>query len=109
MEGTQVEKHPACYHSRFIELVEARQKKDHLLPELEEESEEEDHNSDGDDQEDDEAIENGWYPLSRRVSSWEAPAKKEKAREKKTSQRTFRSGSDANADGTQMYTRTIMA
>ena len=76
-------KHPACYHSRFIELVEARQKKDHLLPELEEESEEEDHNSDGDDQEDDEAIENGWYPLSRSVSSWEAPAKKEKAREKK--------------------------
>ena len=54
-----MEKHPACYHSRFIELVEARQKKDHLLPELEEESEEEDHNSDGDDQEDDEAIENG--------------------------------------------------
>eukprot|EP00434_Breviolum_minutum_P011201 symbB.v1.2.009883.t1/scaffold639.1/size181572/4 len=38
---------------------EVRQKKDHLLPELEEESEEEDHNSDGDDQEDDEAIENG--------------------------------------------------
>ena len=40
-------------------ILEARQKKDHLLPELEEESEEEDHNSDGDDQEDDDAIENG--------------------------------------------------
>mmetsp|Transcript_72790 Transcript_72790/g.115630 ORF Transcript_72790/g.115630 Transcript_72790/m.115630 type:complete len:242 (+) Transcript_72790:65-790(+) len=39
---------------------EMREKKDLLLPELNEESEEEDHNSDGEDQEDDEdAIENG--------------------------------------------------
>lgn len=37
------------------------------------------------------------------------PPKKRKRERKKTSQRTFRSGSDANADGTQMYTRTIMA
>ena len=73
-------------------ILEARQKKDHLLPELEEESEEEDHNSDGDDQEDDDAIENGWYPLSRRVSPWDAPAKKEKARERERERNTLANG-----------------
>ena len=43
-----------------MRLFVCRHKKDHLLPELEEDSEEEDQNSDGEDQEEeDDAVENG--------------------------------------------------